>query len=345
MKSVAVLLTNSFKSSYGGIGPFVKNLDAKLAKHYNLTYFSLPDIFEQITWIPHRLAYIFYLFLKFSRLRKFDFILSHTPEGSYVISLLGLPFAHVFHGNGNPVSNSRFWFGKYFTSTFESIQNRIKQYSSISYTVGEKMIGSKKLVNPISHHVTVKDYASRSGFIFAGRLENGKRIDKIIRIYSELPFHIRESNSLYIAGKGFLKENLEKLANTIGIGDQVVFLGNLENHELIDVISKRKILLMASENEGFPMAIAEALSVGVPIVSTAVGDIPTFLVPHKNGELVQRNLNLEEYIAAINRILSHYPKYAEAAFESSKVFDSNKVAESLVNDLNELMSQTKLVAV
>ncbi|MEB2782626.1 glycosyltransferase [Algoriphagus sp. C2-6-M1] len=345
MKSVAVLLTNSFKTSYGGIGPFVKNLDTDLAKYYDLTYFSLPDSFERVTWMPHRLAYIFYLFLQLPRLRKYDLIVSHTPEGSYVVSLFGLPFAHVYHGNGNPVSKSRFWYGKYFTSAFDHIQKRIKKYSLISYTVGETMSGAKKLVNPIAHQVKEKDYLSRSGFIFAGRLENGKRIDEIIRIYSKLPIQIRESNSLYIAGKGSLRESFERLAIALGIAHQVIFLGNLDNHDLIEVISKKKIMLMASENEGFPMSIAEALSVGVPIVSTAVGDIPSFIVSQHNGELVEKNLNVEEYLFAIKRILDFYPSYAEGALESSKVFDSKKISESLVYDLNELMLQNKFAPV
>lgn len=345
MKSVAVLITNSFKTSYGGIGPFVKNLDADLTKHFNLTYFSLPDSFERITWMPHRLAYIFYLFLQLTKLRKFDFILSHSPEGSYLVSLVGLPFAHIFHGNGNPVSRSRFWYGKYFTSIFEKIQKRIKKYSLISYTVGETMNGSKKLINPIFHQVKVKDIMSRSGFIFAGRLENGKRIDEIIRIYSKLSNEIRRSNLLYIAGKGSLSQSFEKLAAGLGIAHQVVFLGNLDNHELIEVISRKKIMLMASDNEGFPMAIAEALSVGVPVVSTAVGDIPSFIVPQQNGELVEKDIIDEEYHSAINRILNDYGRYAEGALQSSKVFDSKKISESLVYDLNGLMFQNKLTAV
>lgn len=343
MKSVAVLLTNSFKTSYGGIGPFVKNLDADLSNQYDLTYFSLPASFEQVTWIPHRLVYIFYLFSKFPKLRKFDLILSHTPEGSYVVSLLDLPFAHVFHGNGNPVSNSRFWYGKFFTSAFEHIQKRVKKYSLISYTVGETMKGSKKLVNPISHHVQVKEKNKRSGFIYAGRLENGKRIEEIIRIYSKLSPAIRESNSLFIAGKGSLRESLEKQVIALEIGHQVGFLGNLDNQELIEVISTKRILLMASEKEGFPMAIAEALSVGVPIVSTAVGDIPSFIVSGQNGELVDAHLNVEEYLTAVNLILNSYDKYSEGALLSSQVFDSKKISDSLAYDLNELMAQNQLV--
>lgn len=345
MKSVAILLTNSFKTSYGGIGPFVKNLDSELSNEYKLTYFSLPSSFERITWIPHRLVYIFYLVSKFPKLRKFDLILSHTPEGSFVVSLLDLPFAHVFHGNGNPVSNSRFWYGKFFTSAFEQIQKRVKKYSLISYTVGEPMIGSKKLVNPIAHQVKVKDKKDRSGFIYAGRLENGKRIDEIIRIYSKLPFEIRKSNTLFIAGKGSLLDSLENHAYTLGISNQVIFLGNLDNQVLIEVISTKRILLMASEKEGFPMAIAEALSVGVPVVSTAVGDIPSFIVSGQNGELVDANLNVEEYISAISRILDSYKKYANGALLSSQVFDSKKISESLVNDLNELIVQNKLASV
>jgi len=339
MKSIAVLLTNSFETSYGGIGPFVKNLDVYLSDHYHLTYYSLPQSFEKVTLIPHRLMYFFYLLFSISSLRKFDLILSHSPEGSYVVSLFKIPFVHIFHGNGNPVSKSRFWYGEYFASIFEHIQGIIKRSAQMCYTVGESLIGAKKILNPISHSVTVKDYASRTGFIFAGRLENGKRIDEIIRIYAELPLAIRELNSLYIAGKGSLKEGLEHQADLLKINHQVIFLGNLANHELIEGISKKKIMLMASENEGFPMSIAEALSVGVPVVSTSVGDIPSFISPHINGELVNKDFKREEYLVAIHHILDNYSNYAKSALISGGVFDAYKVTQSLVNDLNAIMSQ------
>ena len=65
MTKIAVLLTNSTRTSYGGVGPFVKNLDVYLADHYELKYFSLPDYFDDITIVPHRLMYFLYVISNF----------------------------------------------------------------------------------------------------------------------------------------------------------------------------------------------------------------------------------------------------------------------------------------
>lgn len=337
MSKVAILLTNSLETSYGGIGPFVKNLDVHLSKHYDLRYFYLPEKFEKINFIPHRFLYLIYLFTKYFTLKKFDLIISHSPEGSYVVSRFGLPFVHVFHGNDNPVSMSRFWYGKYFLSFFEYMSREISKNSLITYTVGNEMEGRKKILNPISHDIPVKDNAARTGFIFAGRLESGKRIDRLIDAYSLLPLELREKNVLKIAGRGSQADFLRKKTEDLGLNGQVQLIGNLANRSLIDQISSAKILLMASEFEGFPMAIAEALSVGVPIISTSVGDIPSFIKNNENGILLAKDFKDEEYKQAIEQLLENYDAFARNAFASGEIFDAEKITEALVLDLDKLM--------
>jgi len=342
MTKVAILLISSPETSYGGIGPFVRNLDVHLKKYYELEYFFLPEKFENITIIPHRLLFLVYVFTKYFTLRKFDFIISHSPEGSFVVSKFGFPYVHVFHGNDNPVSMSRFWYGKYFTSLFDYISKTVSKNSLISYTVGNEMEGRKKILNPISHEFEVKDSSEKSGFIFAGRLESGKRIGRIIEAYSLLPEEIRKNNIFKIAGKGsqlnFLKEKISEL----GLEGQVELIGNLDNRKLIEEISTKKILLMASEYEGFPMAIAEALSVGVPIISTSVGDIPSFIKSGENGILLDKDYLDEDYKKGIESILSNYDQFSTHAYASGKVFDAEKITIKLVGEIEDILqSRTK----
>ncbi|REG81417.1 glycosyltransferase [Algoriphagus antarcticus] len=338
MTKVAILLTNSLETSYGGIGPFVKNLDVHLSKYYDLSYFYLPEKFENCTIIPHRFLYFVYICSKYFTLKKYDFVISHSPEGSFVVSKLGIPYVHIFHGNDNPVSMSIFWYGKYFTSIFDFISKTISKNSLINYTVGNEMEGRKKILNPISHDFVLKENSVRSGFIFAGRLESGKRIGRLIDAYALLPFGIRMNNIFKIAGKGSQLDVLKAKIAELNLENQVILIGNLDNRSLIEQISSSKILLMASEFEGFPMAIAEALSVGVPVISTSVGDIPSFIRTGENGILLDKDYLDEDYKIGIETMLSDYDRFATNAYSTGKIFDAEKITDGLVSDLNKILN-------
>ena len=329
----AVLLTNSYLTSYGGIGPFVRNLDIDLRHYFELEYFFLPEGLEKIKKVPHRLLYVFFLLKNFWRLKQNDLIISHSPEGSYVATYASRPLVHIFHGNTNPLAISRFSYGKYMSWVFEHIHKVIFSKAFLLYSVGELRPGAKKLVNPISHQVKEKEYSEREGFIFAGRLEKPKCIPKIIEAYSLLPDQIRLNHKLYIAGSGSELPNLKDLAKSLFLEDRVVFLGNMDNRALIETTSKRKLLLMASEFEGFPMAIAEALSVGVPVLSTVVGDIPQFVEHGFCGLLYPPEFSTEEYAKGIENILDDYANYSQNAKEASSPFDAKEITKNFADDI------------
>jgi glycosyltransferase involved in cell wall biosynthesis len=202
------------------------------------------------------------------------------------------------------------------------------------YTVGSERPGVPKISNPIYHHVKLKCPDSRRGFIFSGRLEKIKNIDKIITIYSKLSDSIQQENPLYIAGRGSQETALRELVASLRITGQVIFLGNLPNNDLVEADSSKKILLMASSQEGFPMAIAEAFSVGVPVISTDTGDIPRFLKNDYNGFLLPIAFEDNAYVHCVENILKDYERFSSNALTSSGVFKADIVAQSLINDIN-----------
>ncbi|MDI1323397.1 MAG: glycosyltransferase family 4 protein [Algoriphagus sp.] len=335
----AVLLTNSFLTSYGGIGPFVRNLDIDLCHYFDLQYFFLPERLEKVRLVPHRLLFVFFLLWKFRQLKQNDVIISHSPEGSLVATYTFKPLVHVFHGNTNPMDISRFRFGKYLSWVFDYIHKVIYAKAFLLYSVGEKRPGAKKFVNPIAHEVQIKKTSDREGFIFAGRLEKGKCIPKIIEAYSWLPAQIKANHKLYIAGSGSELPNLKELVKKISLVDKVVFLGNMDNRSLIEITSSRKLLLMASAFEGFPMAIAEAFSVGIPVLSTAVGDIPQFVKSGFCGLLYPVEFNPKDYAKGIESILEDYTSYAESALVASRPFDAKEITRDFAQDI---LTQLKL---
>ena len=337
--SIGILNSSSIAKSYGGIAPFIKNLDPFLRKDFDLTYITLPDALYKISIIPHRLWYVLYLLTKTGKWKKMDMIISHVPEGSWVVSFGKVPFVHIFHGNTNPMAGSRYWYGKYFHSIFGAIEKRIIRKASLLYTVGAERQGVPKIINPIHHNVSVKETSIRKGFIFSGRLEKMKNIDRIIKVYASLDARIREENPLYIAGTGTQENALKKLSRDLQLNGQVVFLGNLKNEDLIETDSSKKILLMASSFEGFPMAIAEAFSLGVPVISTAVGDIARFVRNDENGILLPVDFAEREYAKGIVSILNNYERFAANALAASKVFSAERITAELSDNITSFLEK------
>ncbi len=339
---LAIVNTTHFKTSYGGIGPFIRNLDPFLSEAFDVTYVNLPGHLHNIKFVPNRLIFSLFLLFKRKSLKKYDVIFSHIPEGSYIISFIDIPLVHIFHGNHNPMSQSRFWYGKYFKRIFISFDKRIIKKAKLIYTVGNVLDNIPKILNPIYHNVTIKPVDQRSGFIFAGRLEKIKNIDKIIKVYSLLPHEITDVHPLYIAGFGTQENFLKQVVADLKISHKVIFKGDIPNDKLVELVSQRKILLMASSQEGLPMAIAESLSVGIPVITTNTGDIPRAIKENFNGFLLPIKFDDNEYIDRIKKVLDNYEVFASNALKSSEIFKARNVANSLINDINnKLINKSK----
>lgn len=107
--------------------------------------------------------------------------------------------------------------------------------------------------------------------LFVGRLELEKNIYFIINSAVVLK-KINKNIMLLITGSGSLKKELVDYAKNIGLND-IIFLEEQPNKEMPIIYSLADILVLASEYEGSPTVIKEALSCQVPIVSTNVGDV------------------------------------------------------------------------
>ncbi|MFN4006514.1 MAG: glycosyltransferase [Chitinophagaceae bacterium] len=104
--------------------------------------------------------------------------------------------------------------------------------------------------------------------VVAGRLSQQKRVDIVLRAYAIAD--LKSKYQLLILGDGDQKTKLEQLALELNIANSVIFAGFVK--EPYPVIEKAKVLVLASDKEGFPNVLVEALSLGVPVISS---DCPT----------------------------------------------------------------------
>lgn len=123
-------------------------------------------------------------------------------------------------------------------------------------------------------------------FIFVGQLIKRKRVDLILKAFKQVLKQHPEVN-LCIVGDGPLSDTLKNQAKKLGISREVTFTGYTT--EVQKYLGKALIAVLASEMEGFPFALVEAMCSGLVPISTPVGTIPDLLINEKNGLLVPRD--------------------------------------------------------
>lgn len=97
-----------------------------------------------------------------------------------------------------------------------------------------------------------------------GRLAPVKRLDRVLRASAPL---LRDGAVLVVAGTGPLLPELQALAADLGVADQVRWLGARD--DMRSVLSALDVLVSASTDETFGMAVVEGLGNGLPVVYAA----------------------------------------------------------------------------
>src|SRR5690606_1330849 len=105
--------------------------------------------------------------------------------------------------------------------------------------------------------------------------------------------------------------------------ERVVFSGRCSYNDVIVLMKSSKILLMASLYEGFPMVIAEALSCGLPVISTDVGSISDIVANNYNGFVLKRGYTDKEYCSSIGEVLNNFERFSKNSLNSATVFDAD----------------------
>lgn len=112
-------------------------------------------------------------------------------------------------------------------------------------------------------------------FCSAGRLEHQKGYDLLIAGCRLLPDDVRSHIKVLIAGSGSQQAALQRQIEAAGLEDVITLLGYQDNP--YPLIAGADICVFSSRYEGFSIAAAEAMALGVPVVTTRVTGIPELL--------------------------------------------------------------------
>jgi len=144
--------------------------------------------------------------------------------------------------------------------------------------------------------------------VTVARLQEHKGMDTVIRA---LPAILAGAPDVRyaVAGAGPDRERLEQLAQELGVGDRVRFLGGVGDQDLPAFYNLASVYVGASRRagrlgvEGFGISLVEASACGLPVVAGNSGGIPDAVRDGETGFLVPPE-DPAALAAAISRLLA-----------------------------------------
>ena len=181
-----------------------------------------------------------------------------------------------------PVSNE---IGAYLTDIGQIASNKIE--------VVRNGVDVNGKFNPASYEGSSAAIRSQLGIeenallaCFVGRLSEEKDPRLFVETVRELTSLVRErSVRALIVGDGAERQSLEEAVRGTGLVNVVAFLGARD--DVAQILSVSDYLLLTSRLEGAPLVPLEAMSMGVPVVSTDVGNVREIVVGGVNGRVVE----------------------------------------------------------
>lgn len=166
-------------------------------------------------------------------------------------------------------------------------------------------------------------------FVFISHILDEKGVGDILAVAKTLP------SGYVIDLYGPIKE--DKYIDFDWRPYNVSYGGVLTSDEVLPKLVEYNLLLLTSYREGYPGIIIEAMSVGMPCVSTRVGGIPEIVKDGRNGLLVDAgnrreiresilSITEDKYIAMSGRALEEFNSH----------FESDKVNGRILNEISKI---------
>lgn len=135
-------------------------------------------------------------------------------------------------------------------------------------------------------------------FAYLGRLKRYKRVDLIIQAFARLG---DPRARLEIAGAGDYRPALERLAESLDLGDRVRFLGRISEEDKLALMRRAWALAFTSPKEGWGITNLEAAACGTPVVASNSPGIRESVRDGETGYLVPHG-DVEALAAAMSRL-------------------------------------------
>lgn len=181
---------------------------------------------------------------------------------------------------------------------------------------------------PVLHRI--EESQEKLRLLFIGSITEMKGIFDVLYSISLHKEDLQEKIELHIAGKGEVLK-LQTLVETLGLSKIVFYHGWVAGKDKEEIFCNSDVFIHPSYFESFGIAIVEALSYGIPAITTEVGGISDYLIDGENGFIVEQR-NYEDIYNAITKFekkRSLISEMGERARETAKRFSADVIKQEL----------------
>lgn len=110
-----------------------------------------------------------------------------------------------------------------------------------------------------------------------------KRVQDVIKIFDTVKKKVE--SKLILIGDGPDRSDCERLSRELGIFEDIKFMGKQDS--LVELLSVADIFIIPSQSESFGLSALEAMSCGVPVISSSVGGLPELNLHGDTGYIAE----------------------------------------------------------
>jgi N-acetyl-alpha-D-glucosaminyl L-malate synthase BshA len=173
--------------------------------------------------------------------------------------------------------------------------------------------GTRAVVAPPGHKV----------LIHVSNFRPVKRVRDVVRIFAGVRAAVPAT--LILAGDGPDRDAAEEEADRFRLGDDVRFLGKVD--QVADLLRGGDLFLLPSQTESFGLAALEAMACGVPVIASAVGGLPEVVEQGESGFLAPPGA-IDAMVKEATAILTDPARHARmraAAAARAQLFSAERI--------------------
>ncbi len=248
-----------------------------------------------------------------------------------------IAWEHISHKSGGIL------YHKILKKKLYSRLNRVITITDVALPFYNKINRAKKISNFAEPSVFKGDKINfkhrKNQLIIVGRLVEQKNHVELLEIFKEFQTENTDWN-LKIVGDGLLRNQVEVKIKDLQLESSVELVGDKTQEEINALLQESKIFVMTSLVEGMPLALIEATSAGLALVSYDTPTGPREIVNSENGKLIdfRNKKQFSDYLKYLAENADVLENKCRGSYETFKRYRPERIVQLWEDEFKHILN-------